>query len=98
MNNFAPQNEDPNFWKVWRETDSPQDAMEEKTYPEAWWLRVTTQEVEYYFGPFAQQCDVAMKRSGFIKDLYDARITVIETEILWCQPTDITVNLKTANS
>ena len=93
MNYSPPQNPDPNFWNVWIERESSQESTKEQGYEEAWWLRVTTKEpcCEYYFGPFSQRCDVAIRRGGFIKDLYDEGATQIETEILWYRPTELTI-------
>ena len=89
---ISPQPQDPNFWNVW--TEPPEGSTEQEGYAEAWWVRIKTQEpeAEYYFGPFSQRCDAAMQRSGFIKELYDEGSTVMESEVLWCQPTALTVD------
>ena len=90
---LSPQPQDPNFWNVWTEQNSPEGSTGEEGHAEAWWIRIKTQEpeMEYYFGPFSQRGEAALQRSSFIKELYDEGSTILESEVLWCKPTALTV-------
>ena len=98
MNYLAQNNKDSDSWKIWIESESPRGSTDESSYEEAWWLEITTNQpdFEYFFGPFPQKCDVAIRKSGFIKDLYDEGATNIQSDIRWCRPTEITTELRTS--
>ncbi|MEH2048207.1 DUF1816 domain-containing protein [Nostoc sp.] len=60
----------------------------------AWWVQINTAvpRCTYYFGPFDNEKEAQLSRSGYVEDLYQEEARDIIAVIKQCQPHILTIS------
>jgi hypothetical protein len=58
-----------------------------------WWIEILTAQplCLYYFGAFTSHQEVQQLKAGFIEDLLLESATILSANILFCQPSQLTL-------
>ena len=69
--------------------------MNQQTAEFGWWIKIVTNQplYIYYFGVFNSYSEAVQHKDGYIEDLIEEGINIVNIKIQRCQPRQLTISV-----